>query len=254
MIPIAHPYYHALSSAKRFGGESDDYFHIHAWFDQTKAHLATSQHRLALHHDFGIDLCQQIYGTELRRRSDGVMVPVYRVARQHVEEDFGYVPELRFCLRTHPIACGVSAPIPSERLDPAVQLTTLVTKHGGVADDYSALVRWFGCVGDWMDDRQFFPLYGNSFGIFLAEAALGATMQLTVDGGHKPVPTRYIAETLILSTLGRIPSLVSFLRQIPLEPWMSRGARRLSDRFATAERAAPGAARTEAAYYARRSS
>jgi hypothetical protein len=30
---MAHPYHHALSSAKKWGGEVSDYLPLHAWFD-----------------------------------------------------------------------------------------------------------------------------------------------------------------------------------------------------------------------------
>jgi uncharacterized protein DUF6915 len=30
---MAHPYHHALSSAKKWGGEVSDYLPLHTWFD-----------------------------------------------------------------------------------------------------------------------------------------------------------------------------------------------------------------------------
>jgi hypothetical protein len=34
---MAHPYHHALSSVKQWGGQVDDYLAIHNWFDESKA-------------------------------------------------------------------------------------------------------------------------------------------------------------------------------------------------------------------------
>ncbi|QEG27060.1 hypothetical protein GobsT_18130 [Gemmata obscuriglobus] len=34
---MAHPYHHALSSVKRWGGRAEDYQPVHDWFDATKA-------------------------------------------------------------------------------------------------------------------------------------------------------------------------------------------------------------------------
>jgi hypothetical protein len=34
---MAHPYHHALSSVKKWGGDVSDYLPLHAWFDQSKA-------------------------------------------------------------------------------------------------------------------------------------------------------------------------------------------------------------------------
>lgn len=89
---MSHPYYHAKSSAKRFGGIASDYQKIHDWFDQTKSHLADARHRSILHSSFGIFLCEQVFGTVLVRASDGKSVPVRAIGEQHVLEDMGHIP------------------------------------------------------------------------------------------------------------------------------------------------------------------
>jgi hypothetical protein len=33
---VAHPYHHAVRSARLFGGKPEDYLAIHDWFDQSK--------------------------------------------------------------------------------------------------------------------------------------------------------------------------------------------------------------------------
>jgi len=40
-----NPYHHSLSSAKKYGGEWQDYIRIHSWFDASKAHYADFRHR-----------------------------------------------------------------------------------------------------------------------------------------------------------------------------------------------------------------
>jgi hypothetical protein len=35
---MAHPWHHAVSSARRHGGAPEDYLAIHEWFDASKAH------------------------------------------------------------------------------------------------------------------------------------------------------------------------------------------------------------------------
>ena len=37
---MAHPLKHAQSSAKKFGGQAEDYLSVHKWFDESKAFLA----------------------------------------------------------------------------------------------------------------------------------------------------------------------------------------------------------------------
>lgn len=101
---MSHPYHHSRSSARKHGGIPDDYIAIHNWFDQTKAHIADSRHRLILHNSFGIFLCEQLFGVTFKRASDGKEVPTRLIAEQHVLEDFGgKIPTLEECLRSTPI-------------------------------------------------------------------------------------------------------------------------------------------------------
>jgi hypothetical protein len=227
---MAHPIYHARSSAQRFGGEAADYYALHTFFDHTKAHLATNLHRLVLHNDFGIELCGQIYGVEYRRPSDGVLVPVHSIGRQHVMEDFGFLPTLQECLRSHPLhrEAGQSA-----FLSPEEQCQRIVQRLKGEPDDYRELSLWFGQPAERLDDPRFFRLLGNSFGIFLAEARFGISLVRSSD--HKLLPTRYVAEILVQNTLGFIPPLAHFFRGMSVEAWMCKGARRLSDEFEDVE-------------------
>jgi hypothetical protein len=92
---MAHPYMHALSSAKKFGGVPDDYIEIHNWFDQTKSHLPDLRHRAILHSSFGIFLCEQVFGATIQRKSDGKTVPLRPIGEQHVFEDLGRIPTIQ---------------------------------------------------------------------------------------------------------------------------------------------------------------
>ena len=86
-----HPYYHALSSVKKYGGDAADYLPIHEWFDATKALLPDFRHRALRHHSEGIFLCEQIFGTTLTN-SNGRKVPVRFIGEQHVKEDLLRIP------------------------------------------------------------------------------------------------------------------------------------------------------------------
>src|SRR5579884_1878501 len=101
---MAHPYHHALSSVKKWGGRPEDYQPLHDWFDATKALLADVRHRALRHHAEGIFLAEAVFGTTLTT-SDGRAVPVQWVGEQHVKEDLGRIPAaadwLR-CLRPEP--------------------------------------------------------------------------------------------------------------------------------------------------------
>lgn len=88
---MAHPFEHARSSAKKFGGNPEDYLAIHRWFDESKEFLADFRHRALRHHTEGIFLAERIFGV-LVRNSDGTDVPVRYVGEQHVREDLGRIP------------------------------------------------------------------------------------------------------------------------------------------------------------------
>lgn len=88
---MAHPYHHALSSARKYGGRPEDYQAIHDWFDESKAFLPDFRHRALRHHAEGIFLCERVFGTTVSN-SDGREVPVRFIGEQHVKEDLGRIP------------------------------------------------------------------------------------------------------------------------------------------------------------------
>jgi hypothetical protein len=109
---MAHPYHHALSSAKRWGGNSDDYLHLHTWFDESKLITADFRHRALRHHAEGIFMAERFFGVTITI-STGRDVPVRLIGEQHVKEDLGFIPSfvdwLR-CIRPEPWM-GRAAPI-----------------------------------------------------------------------------------------------------------------------------------------------
>jgi hypothetical protein len=100
---MSHCYYHALSSAKKFGGHWQDYIELHSFFDSTKSHITDNKHRMVLHNGFGIFLAERVFGPVIVRRSDGKTVPTRLIGEQHVLEDLGRVPTLAQCLESLPL-------------------------------------------------------------------------------------------------------------------------------------------------------
>jgi hypothetical protein len=88
---MAHPYHHALSSVKKWGGQVEDYLPIHDWFDESKAILADFRHRALRHHAEGIFQAERLFGATLTNAA-GRIVPVRWVGEQHVKEDLGWIP------------------------------------------------------------------------------------------------------------------------------------------------------------------
>ena len=88
---MAHPYHHALSSVRNWGGVADDYLPVHSWFDASKAIIADFRHRALRHHAQGIFEAERVFGATLTL-STGRLIPVRWIGEQHVREDLGRIP------------------------------------------------------------------------------------------------------------------------------------------------------------------
>ena len=89
---MSHPYDHSRSSAKKWGGQPEEYLQYHEWFDETKAWIGHSKHRMFRHHSEGIFECEKKFGPSFEN-SDGKKVYTRYVGEQHVKEDCNnYIP------------------------------------------------------------------------------------------------------------------------------------------------------------------
>ncbi|MDF5756564.1 hypothetical protein [Spongiactinospora sp. TRM90649] len=84
-------YRHAVSSARKWGGEPAEYLSIHEFIDSSKRVIGDVRHRSLYHHTLGTWLCQQIFGVTITT-SRGHQVPVREIAERHIIEDLGWLP------------------------------------------------------------------------------------------------------------------------------------------------------------------
>jgi hypothetical protein len=101
---MAHPYHHALSSVRKWGGCVEDYLSIHSWFDESKGIIADYRHRSLRHHAQGIQQCEILFGATITL-SGGKVIPTRWVGEQHVREDLGRIPSFADwvrCIRPEP--------------------------------------------------------------------------------------------------------------------------------------------------------
>jgi len=102
---MAHPYHHAISSAKKWGGTAEDYLALHQWFDvDSKMITADFRHRALRHHSEGIIMLERLHGVTITI-STGRVVPVRLIGEQHVKEDLGFIPSFVDwvrCIRPEP--------------------------------------------------------------------------------------------------------------------------------------------------------
>ncbi|QNN98368.1 hypothetical protein SEA_LILMARTIN_128 [Streptomyces phage LilMartin] len=95
---MSNSFYHARSSARKWGGEPEDYIAIHEWIDASKAHFGDARHRALRHHTEGCWEAERVFGLTIKvkkkRTGVEVRVPVREIAEQHIFEDLGYIPSL----------------------------------------------------------------------------------------------------------------------------------------------------------------
>lgn len=86
---MSKPYIHAVSSAKKFGGEWQDYIEIHEFLDSSKAVIADNRHRALTHNSWFISVViPRVFGEVVERQSDGKNFSSRDIAEQHVLEDY----------------------------------------------------------------------------------------------------------------------------------------------------------------------
>ena len=97
---MASAEHHSKSSVETWGGQWQDYFPIHNFFDVTRDMLAPYwardivdfRHRALRHHDVGMDIAEILFNYEVFN-SDKQVVMVRDIAEQHMYEDFDRVPK-----------------------------------------------------------------------------------------------------------------------------------------------------------------
>lgn len=98
-IDMSKPWDHAVSSAKMFGGQPEDYLKIHEKMDCSKGEIGDLRHRALTHHPFFIRECIiPLFGSTIKL-PNGTVVSVMNVCEQHLIEDFndrgsssGFIP------------------------------------------------------------------------------------------------------------------------------------------------------------------
>lgn len=91
---MSKPIFHAISSARLYGGIPDDYIDIHLLMDSSKTVMADNRHRALTHNSFFVNtIIEKIFGVS-RTNSDGRIYSTKQIAEQHVLEDYNqkYIP------------------------------------------------------------------------------------------------------------------------------------------------------------------
>jgi hypothetical protein len=90
---VAKPYFHAKSSARRFGGTAEDYLPIHDLMDSSKGVVSDNRHRALTHNAWFLStIIERVFGHTITVTLDDghqKQISTREVAEQHVLEDFG---------------------------------------------------------------------------------------------------------------------------------------------------------------------
>ncbi len=217
---MAHPWYHAVLAARRYGGVPQDYLPLESWMDATKSHMPDCRHRLFLHNSWGIYLAERIHGVTLTRASDGKIVPIRPLLEDHIVQDFGKIPTLAACLSQL-----APEPVVGE-MTIYDQCLASVVRWGGVWTDYQAVHQFMDWPREHLADGRSRRVLHNSWGIALAVQAFG--LALTRPSDQVALDVQLLVEQHILCEMPSIPTLEASLEGITLQRWMCARARPLS--------------------------
>ena len=96
------PLLHAKSSARKYGGNWEDYIEIHNFLDSSKAHFPDMRHRAILHNSFGCYIAEKVFGYFILN-SEGKEVSVRDIAEDQIIEDIGRIPTVQDYLAGMPM-------------------------------------------------------------------------------------------------------------------------------------------------------
>lgn len=109
-------------------------------------------------------------------------------------------------------------------MKPHIHSRNSVKRYGGIPEDYQKIHDFFDQTkAAWADVRHRAVLH-STFGIYICEQVFGTTI---TNSDGKVVSVRSIAEDHVQEDFGgKIPTIEQWLKNIPLEPWMTGQSQR----------------------------
>jgi hypothetical protein len=100
-------------------------------------------------------------------------------------------------------------------------------KWGGVAADYLPIEEYIDSSKAILGDVRHRAMFHHTLGVWLVQEKFGPTISVTKSSGKVvQVPTRLVAERHIIEDLGWLPSPADYLKNTPVEKWMSGSQRK----------------------------
>jgi len=91
-------------------------------------------------------------------------------------------------------------------------------QHGGKAEDYMAIHEFIDHSKAAVADVRHRAMLHSAWGIYVVSQVFG---NLITNSDGKTVSVRDIAEEHVIQDLGFIPTMEDWLKEMPIQPWMS---------------------------------
>lgn len=244
---MSKPIIHAKSSAKKYGGEAEDYLEIHTFMDLSKGAVGDNRHRVLTHQaGFLVSVLPKAFGETFVRKSDGKVMSTRDIGEQHCGEDYhGFIPTVQDFLDLVPPANWMDKAhsVPAEietRHDYLLALYSQFQLNEYSREQFVSDIRalWrsatdqdvglFLAVADQMDygklymnDSRFRALtYNTWFIAYIIPRIFGDKVMLS--NGSFFVPEQ-IATLYASMQIGRIPTAQDWFENMPMTGWMNNG-------------------------------
>lgn len=95
-------------------------------------------------------------------------------------------------------------------------------KWGGAPEDYLAIHQFIDSSKNVIGDIRHRSVYHHTLGVVVCQRIFG----VVIDVGRRQVPVKQIAERHIVEDLGWLPTPADYLKEMPVQTWMSGSRRR----------------------------
>jgi hypothetical protein len=99
-------------------------------------------------------------------------------------------------------------------------------KWGGKPEDYLPIQEYIDSSKQIIGDVRHRAIYHHTLGVWLVQQKFGPVLEVVKGNRTVKVPTRLIAERHIIEDLGWLPSPADYLKNTPVEKWMSGSQRK----------------------------
>jgi Domain of unknown function (DUF6915) len=100
-------------------------------------------------------------------------------------------------------------------------------KWGGVPENYIDIEEFIDSSKKILGDVRHRSVYHHTEGVWLCQKIFGRVLMIPrQDGRYTHVPVRQIAERHIIEDIGWLPSPADYIKNMPIEAWMSGSQRK----------------------------